>query len=735
MSYYYQGPRELGNEPAAFDLKRSLRILAKRKWLALAFFLAVMAAVLIHTKRQKPIYEAQVIVLIERTPPRVLTGTAEVVELGSNNYWSNKEYYQTQYSIIRSQEIAMRVVERLGLQHDSRLLEAIGAGNEDEPFQRSEMDAIAEMLSDRITVSPVKDSMLVEVALEDEDPVFAAEIVNAVAQSYRDYNLDHKHKAVAEADRELEVLVAERLTVKEAAETAIVNFESAESVGTISNKRKVIDQTLLSGEIELDALRRYLDEAQARMNALRRYRGTRDVFSVAAPEVMGNLYVQQLKREYVQMEGEMARLSTRYLGQHPEILAVQDRMTVLSEKARLEIRNIVKAASIEVEKLKARKRSLSKRLEASRAADLALADRQIAHDRLLAIRGQARQAFDKLKKRLMETRMTGQIHVNNVDILDMARVPISPIRPNVRMNLLLGMILGMMGGVVLALFVEFMDNTVKSREDIEEQIGLAFLGLVPTLRDDRRTRQEGEEYEGKKELFVHYRPMSTVAEFSRSIRTNLLFVTPDKTLRTLLVTSPNPQEGKTTIAVNVGITMAASGGRVVIVDTDMRRPRLHEAFWDHRPATGLSNYLIGAEPVGRYVQRTVVDRLDILPCGPCPPNPAELIHTEKFKALIAELQQDYETVIFDSPPVNLVTDAQILGNIVDGVVIVAKCGKTTRDAVLHSRRQLEQVNARILGCVLNDLDLESRSYGYYHYQHDPYGQGYAEDDGIVSSTS
>jgi len=303
------------------------------------------------------------------------------------------------------------------------------------------------------------------------------------------------------------------------------------------------------------------------------------------------------------------------------------------------------------------------------------------------------------------------------------------------MNLLLGMILGMMGGVVLALFVEFMDNTVKSREDIEEQIGLAFLGLVPTLRDDRRTRQEGEEYEGKKELFVHYRPMSTVAEFSRSIRTNLLFVTPDKTLRTLLVTSPNPQEGKTTIAVNVGITMAASGGRVVIVDTDMRRPRLHEAFWDHRPATGLSNYLIGAEPVGRYVQRTVVDRLDILPCGPCPPNPAELIHTEKFKALIAELQQDYETVIFDSPPVNLVTDAQILGNIVDGVVIVAKCGKTTRDAVLHSRRQLEQVNARILGCVLNDLDLESRSYGYYHYQHDPYGQGYAEDDGIVSSTS
>ena len=735
MSYYYQGPREVGNEQEPFELKRSLRILAKRKWLALAFFLAVMLAVLVYTKRQQPIFEARVIVLIERTPPRVLTGTAEVVELGSNNYWSNKEYYQTQYSIIRSQEISIRVVERLGLQHDPRLLKSIGAGDPDVPLQYSEVDAIAELLSSRISVRPVKDSMLVEIMIEDEDPVFAAEIVNAIAQAYRDYNLDHKHKAVAEADRELEELVTESVKLKEAAEAAVIGFESTESVGTIANKRKVIDQTLLSGEIELDALRRGLDEAQARLSTLRRYRGSQDLFSVAAPEVMANVYVQQLKREHVQLEGERARLSTRYLDRHPEILALQDRMRVVEEKARLEIQNIVKAASIDVEKLQHRKRNLSNRLEDSRSADLALADRHLAHDRLTAKRNQARESFRKLNKRLMETRMTGKIHVNNVDILDMARVPRSPVRPNVRMNLLLGFILGVMGGVALAFFIEFMDNTVKSREDIEEHIGLAFLGLVPTLRDDKRARREEEEYEGKKELFVHYRPMSTVAEFSRSIRTNLLFVTPDKTLRTILVTSPNPQEGKTTIAVNVGITMAASGGRVVIVDTDMRRPRLHEAFWDHRPAAGLSNYLIGNEPVRRYVQRTVVDRLDILPCGPCPPNPAELIHTEKFKALIAELQQDYETVIFDSPPVNLVTDAQILGNIVDGVVLVAKCGKTSRDAVLHSRRQLEQVNARILGCVLNDLDLESRTYGYYNYQHDPYGQGYAEDDGIVSSTS
>jgi len=164
------------------------------------------------------------------------------------------------------------------------------------------------------------------------------------------------------------------------------------------------------------------------------------------------------------------------------------------------------------------------------------------------------------------------------------------------------------------------------------------------------------------------------------------------------------------------------------VDTDMRRPRLHEAFDMTAPDEGLSNFLIGAGSVEQFICETEVERLDILPCGPCPPNPAELMHTSKFHELITSLQAQYETVIFDSPPVNLVTDALIIGNLVDGVVLVAKCGKTSKDALRHSKRQLEQVNARILGCVVNDLDLESRSYGYYYHQGGEYGYRYGQSE-------
>jgi len=204
-------------------------------------------------------------------------------------------------------------------------------------------------------------------------------------------------------------------------------------------------------------------------------------------------------------------------------------------------------------------------------------------------------------------------------------------------------------------------------------------------------------------------------------------MSPESPLRTFLVTSPSPQEGKTTIAVNLGINMAAAGERTVIVDTDMRRPRLHEAFVEEKPHVGISNYLIGEDSISRFCMRTEVEDLDILPCGPCPPNPAELLLTERFRAMVDELKEHYSCVIFDSPPVNLVTDPQIVGNMVDGVVLVAKCGKTTRESLAHSKRQLEQANAKILGCVLNDLDLEQRSYGYYYHASGTYGYIYGED--------
>jgi capsular exopolysaccharide synthesis family protein len=210
-----------------------------------------------------------------------------------------------------------------------------------------------------------------------------------------------------------------------------------------------------------------------------------------------------------------------------------------------------------------------------------------------------------------------------------------------------------------------------------------------------------------------------------------MFMVPGEKLRTLVVTSPGPQEGKTTISINMGITIAASGGRVVIIDTDMRRPKLHKTF-GVGAEVGVSNYLVTDEPVTNFVKATEVPGLDLIPCGPCPPNPAELLHTARFTELIEELKLHYETIIFDSPPIIAVTDALVIGTQVDGVVLVAKSGKTTKETLLHARTSLSAVNARILGCVLNDLDLETGRYGYYHYVN-RYGAYYGETEEAESA--
>ena len=220
-------------------------------------------------------------------------------------------------------------------------------------------------------------------------------------------------------------------------------------------------------------------------------------------------------------------------------------------------------------------------------------------------------------------------------------------------------------------------------------------------------------------------PKSSVAECCRTVRTNLLFMSPENPARRLLITSASPQEGKSTVVINLGITMAQSGSKVLLLDTDMRRPRLHKAFGIQR-GTGLTTAILGEAEIQEVIRSSDVPGLDIAPCGPIPPNPTELFHTERFSSIIKELSQTYDRVLFDSPPVAMVADPLILSSMIDGVVLVIKGASTSRDMIRRALKQLKDVNARILGAVINDLDLESREYGYYYYRQ--YGYYYGEKE-------
>jgi capsular exopolysaccharide synthesis family protein len=263
-----------------------------------------------------------------------------------------------------------------------------------------------------------------------------------------------------------------------------------------------------------------------------------------------------------------------------------------------------------------------------------------------------------------------------------------------------------------------LDRTVKTSDQVEQAIKVPMLGPIPLLKEVSSDPNRLSE----RDLYVFKHPTSRAAECCRSIRTSILFSGADRALKALTVTSPNPREGKTTSVIYLGTIFAQSNQRVLLVDTDMRRPRLHKSLGVPR-GRGLSNLLLGDAAYEDVVKTTEIPNLFVLPCGPTPPNPAELLLTKRFKQVLEELKERYDLILLDSPPLQAVSDAVVLSRLSDGVVLIAEAGKTHREALVRSARQLRDVDAHIVGVILNDLDLSDRRYGYYSY----YGYGEASE--------
>jgi capsular exopolysaccharide synthesis family protein len=283
-----------------------------------------------------------------------------------------------------------------------------------------------------------------------------------------------------------------------------------------------------------------------------------------------------------------------------------------------------------------------------------------------------------------------------------------------------GLVLGLLFGLLLAFVVESLDTTVKTPEAAEELVGAPLLGMIPMLS---QAKQHLIANAPERDLVVFKDPTSIAAEACRSIRTNLMFISAQKDFQVFSVTSPGPQDGKTTVAINLATTMAQAGGRILLIDADMRKPRIHKSF-GLKSDRGLSTVITGDIQLKDATCRSEIPNLDVLPCGPMPPNPAELLHTERFRQILAECRASYDRVILDSPPIAPVTDPAIIGNATDGVVLVLRAGHTTRDAAKFARRQLGDAGARILGLVINQTDRKGGGYGYGYGYYAPYGRYY-----------
>ncbi len=713
------------------DLLAYWRIVRKHWGLIATVFAGVVAAGLLYTLRQPKIYEASATVDIEQTSPQVLgSNVQDVVDMGPGNFWFAKEYYETQYKIIASRAVSQRVVDRLQLASD---LDFLGLAKLKDAEARAKalkgIDPVA-ALQARIRVDPVKDSHLVFVRVDDVEPARAALLANAVAQAYIDENADQRVEAVKNAADWLQGQMGDLKAKLEGSELSLYNYKRDNDILSMSleDQQNTTSQKLKTLADEITHAQTHAIDLGAQVKVLRalqaRGRSEGDFREDSFGPVVQSPLIQSLKANYFQQKEEVAELSQRYEAKHPKLLEAESKLAAARVQLQQEIDHIVAASEADYAQAEDAVLALQKLFDRVRVEAFEVNKKEIDYKKLQREEQNNQRLYDLVLKRLKETDLSVLLKTNNLRLLDAAIVPRSPIKPSLRTNGLVAVVLGLLGGLAVAFGLEKLDSSFKGQEDVERILGLSFLGIVPSIDDSTLPRGAGDRAATARDLFVHSHPKSSVAECCRSIRTNLLFMSPDRPLRRLLVTSSGPQEGKTTTAVSLGIAMAQSGNRVLLVDTDMRRPRLHRAFGVPNEV-GLSTAVVGEARIEDCVKTTEVPSLWVLPCGPIPPNPAEMLHAARFKEIVASLSERFDRVIFDSPPLAAVADAAVLSTQVDGALLVLKAGRTSRELARRALDALRGVNATMAGAILNDLDLASREYGYYYY----YRRGYYEEQG------
>jgi succinoglycan biosynthesis transport protein ExoP len=672
-----------------FLIGEYLRLIQRRKWIVITTLLTVVLVTMFFTYRQTPLYRASASVVIEPQYPRVLE-LNDVVQSNARN-----DYYNTQYQIIQSYSVARDVFRRC-YPDSFAAWQAIEASSD--TSKRHPSDDPIEALRQRINVETVPESRLVVISLEDSNPWEAARLVNAVANAYVQHNLEDRlstsKEAVTWLSEQLEVLKAEL----ELSESKLLEYMEKERIVDMDERRGMVEGKLhdLSERYNEAHIERL--EKEALLNGVKKLRDQGEMIE-AVPKIMENPLIQELKKAYFELEIEIAELSSQYKDEYPKLARLKSQMARMKERLATEVQKVVESLEMEYDVLQAREEALNKALEAQKVEALAISKKGIQYNILKRDAETDREMYELVLQRMKETDLAGNVQANNIRIIDEAKVPQHPIKPRKRMNLALSLILGLVMGVSLSLGIEFFDNTVKSRDDLEHTVPHPILGVIPAFQV-----KGGHSHE------------EVVAECFRTLRTNLRFVLPETKYKSFVVTSSAAGEGKSTIVYNLGRYFASAGMKVLIIDGDLRFPVLEKMFGVQR-SPGLTDYFLSADGYQQMILPADIDGLHFMPSGTLPSNPSELLGSDTMRELVEKVQNHYDLILIDAPPVLSVSDSSVLASLVGNVLLVVRQGKATYPAIRKAIKQLEQVKAKIAGLILNDIDVKTEGYygHYYHY--------------------
>ena len=728
-------------------LTNYLRVIRKRQWIILTFFVIVVVSVTIRSFLQSPVYKATARILIEKETPNVLS-FKEVLALDT----ADTDYYQTQYTILKSRTLAKEVLQRLGMLEQvmpkqsrsfsirglfTGLLNFLQLGkplSDEAQMRAKEQQAIDNFLNNVITIEPIKGSRLVDVSAESIEPALATHLANTLVEGYIEQNLEAKLSASKDAAGWLAKQLDGLQKKVAESEAALQKYKEEHAIISLEDRQNIITQKLLelntavnnakikriATETQYKQIQEYLESEASSLNTA----AIEKCESVS--QVINNSLIQQLKVELSSQESQLSDVLKKFRDKHPNVIALRSQIASIQSRLHAEIRKIMASITNEYELALAQEKELTAALEAQKREALELDQKAIAYGILAREVESNKRVYNELLQRTKETNVTEKLETSNIRVIDHATVPTYPIAPRKKLNIFLAMIVGSVMGTALAFFFEYLDNSIKTPEDIKQYLDIPFLGFIPKVAPETLVSNNASKH--SVDTIVAMEPRSTASEAYRSLRTNVMFSSLERG-SILLVTSAGPTEGKSITVANLGITMAQSGSKTLIIDCDLRKPRMHKIFKVAGTEHGLTDMIanFGTNGTRIVVKRTKIENLDLIPCGKIPPNPSELLGSERTKMLLEALAKKYDKILIDSPPINVVTDPVILSQIAGGVIIIIRAGETRRDVVRRAKDQLRDVGAHILGGVLNSVDVQKDNYYYYSYYHNYY---YHEKEGI-----
>ncbi len=718
-------------------LRDYLDVIFRRRWLIVSFLMLTFISTLILTLASPKIYKASSSIEVSPQNQNV-TKFEEVVATEVRV----QEFYQTQVDLLQNNELARRVIETLELAENPVVIETVeGSGNpglmsriktwlktiissEKENEHSAEISAeaikqqhLVKFIEDNLEVSPKRNSMLIGVSFASPDRKLSKNVVNAFVEEFVRWNMDKKLGA-SQLARDFLMKQIDRSKIDlEKAEEDLNRFGKQAGIVSLDAKmnstyRQLEELNSALAEAETDVIGKEAVYKQASLDGLSHL-----------PQVMVNEGIAALKAEYARLQSEYEDLAVTFHDEYPAVKALKTKMNSIGNRIKIEEQRVFLAIENEYRAAFEKVKTMRARLEMQKKMAIDLNERATQYKIMAREVETNKGIYQSLLERTKEIESMVGVSSSNIHIVNKAMLPIKPFKPKVKLNLLLALVVGLLGGVGIAFFLEYYTDTITNPDEISDRFRIPILGVAPLSKTDGYPVEQ---------TFINA-PQSPLSEAIRSTKMSIQLAGTADQAKSFLLTSIKPSEGKTTMAANLALAFAGTGEKVILIDADMRKPKLHKFFQDQDDSfsPGLSRFLSGVSSKG-LVFKNGICNLCFIPAGPSPPNPVELLASDRFSLLIETLTRRFDRVIVDGPPYLGFADSLVISRHVGGVVLVSSMGETTRDAIRHFKKSILNSQGKILGCVINKVDA-SRRFGYqpyyrYYSYHQYYGE--IEDQGL-----